>query len=65
MPSYDYACSCGETFEAIKPLEFRASCICPYCGLTATKVFSPGATTTIVPSDFQTRKPTYAEVAER
>lgn len=40
MPLYEFRCSCGHRFEAIKPIEDRDTAICPECGWPASKKLS-------------------------
>jgi len=39
--TYDYRCSCGNTFEDYKRIEDRHYSKCPKCGKKARMIFSP------------------------
>ena len=40
MPMYDYECSCGHCFEAIKSMTQRYTADCPECGREAVQMLS-------------------------
>ena len=40
MPLYEYLCSCGLKFDALKNVDEGGTAECPKCGKRATKVMS-------------------------
>ena len=43
MPTYEYICSAGHTFEAFQKISERPKSKCPTCGKPATRKISGGA----------------------
>ena len=43
MPTYDYKCDKGHTFELIQKISDKPKAKCPKCGARATRVISGGA----------------------
>lgn len=42
MPAYDYRCpSCDDVFEVVRALTDREVVVCPECGMTAKRLFTP------------------------
>lgn len=41
MPIYEYECSCGYHFEAIRPFSHSDFTTCPHCKQIAERVMSP------------------------
>ena len=40
-PVYLFKCDCGHEFEELRAVDLRECAICPKCGKTATRKFTP------------------------